>query len=184
VACLVAVLATGCTDDASSTPTPDRTEAGGPELVPPAPLKGTIAEGDSTVVRGDIYSYLSVPVCLTEPGTVRVTGVEFDPEATGVQLLDTRARAGRSGGFGSGHGTLDDLGFKADPGNRVTTTCDSLDDNVGEPAQIGLTVRRTGREPGQVTMVRVHYLLDGEEKQTDWLYNRWTFGADAELPTS
>lgn len=145
-----------------------------PALVRPDGKIYWIREGDSSIRPGDLYSYLSVTVCLDKPGAVRVTGAELDPDAVGVELVDVRVRKALFEGWGSKRGTLDGLPFKANPGNVVSTTCDGGD----PPDQVGLTVRRTGQQVGRATKVRFTYEAEAGHRTatTDWFANRWTFG--------
>lgn len=193
------VLATVLTREADRTRTAKErlasaTAAHTPVLVHPGRPVSRIAEADSSVKPGDLYSYLSVTMCLDNPGAVKVTGAEFDPDAQGVELVDIRVRRPNSNGWGSHHGTLDTLPFKATPGNVVTTACDS-----GEsPDQVGLTVRRTGQQTGRINKVRFTYVdlnarfhddskrgtaddgtASARVARTDWFDNRWTFGPSA-----
>ncbi len=137
----------------------------------------TLHEADTTVRKGDLYSFTSRMVCLTERGVVRITGAELDPGSTGLEIVDVRVRRPAYGGWGSLKGTLDRLPFTANPGNEVRTVCERFGGTEDPPMdETGLTVRRTSQATGRVSRIRFLYTVDDREEKTDWFYNQWTLG--------
>ena len=167
-------LSTACSDGRPE-PRPD-----GPLLVSssvPEDSTGRVEEGDATVRPGQLYSFTSRMVCLTEPGVVRITGAEFDPDSTGLEIVDVRVRRPVWDGWGSLRGTLDRLPFRATPGNEVRTVCERFGGTADPPMdQTGVTVRRTTKAPGTASKIRFLYSVDGRTEQTEWFDSYWTLG--------
>jgi hypothetical protein len=174
VALLAVGVLTACTDDPP-------TAAEGPRLVEssePDEHTGLVREGDRTVRPGELYSFTSRMVCLTEPGVVRITGAEFDPASNGLEIVDVRVRRPVWDGWGSLKGPLDRLPFVANPGNEVRTVCRRFGGTDDPPMdETGVTVRRTTETPGTASKIRFRYSVDGREEKTDWFDSYWTLGA-------
>lgn len=163
----------------TDTPDPARPDRDG-LLVLSVPDEETavIRERDTSVEPGQLYSFVSKHLCLTRPGVATLTGAEFDPASTGLEIVDVRARPPEYGGYGSHLGRLDSkhMGFTADD-YTVDRVCQE-DGGSADPAweETGITVRRTSESPGRASRIRYLYEFDGEAHTTGWFRSHWTIG--------
>jgi hypothetical protein len=171
------VLGAALTSCSSEPPPDEAAEVRLVQSLPDAEAESIIRERDTSVRPGDLYSFVSTGVCLTAPGTARVTGAELGADSIGLEVVDVRVRRPVYGGFGSARGPLDRLPFVATPGNEVHTVCARHGGTENPPMdQTGVTVRRTSRTTGRATRIRFLYSVDGHEERTGWFRCYWRLG--------
>ncbi|MEV7428321.1 hypothetical protein AB0N29_01770 [Nocardioides sp. NPDC092400] len=172
---VVALLVSGCSESDGG-----EKQDGAPYLVVPVPDDelDVIKEADTSVGAGQLYSFVSRYLCLTEPGMATITGAEFDPASRGLKIIDVRVRRPVDGGYGSFKGPLDSkqMGFTAD--DYSTDTVCAADGGTDDPAwdETGVTVRRTSGTPGKASKIRYFYEFKGESYRTPWYRSHWTIG--------